>query len=206
MKSKHQILYVHGGHTLRNQKEYLHLLKTRKISIKKKPAWSSSYLDERLGGKFEIIRPRMPLQDHAKYVDWKIHFERYFPFLRRNLILVGESLGGIFLAKYLSENKFPKKILSAILICPPFDDTLPTESLAGGFKLKRDLSLIERNCKNLRLLFSKDDNVVPPSHAKKYGDKLEKAKIIIYKSKNGHFQLSRFPEIVEMIKKDVKRA
>jgi len=42
------------------------------------------------------------------------------------------------------------------------------------------------------------------SHAKKYASKLKNAKIIIYKSKNGHFKISKFPEVVRMIKNDIK--
>ena len=74
----------------------------------------------------------------------------------------------------------------------------------GEFRLKSDLSLIEKNTKNLYLMFSRDDNIVPVSHAKKYADKLRKAKITVFKSKNGHFNVSTFPEIINMIKKDVK--
>ena len=70
--------------------------------------------------------------------------------------------------------------------------------------LKRDLSLIEENSKNLYLLFSKDDDIVPISHAEKYRKKFKNANIIIYKNKNWHFKVSRFPEIIKMIKKDVK--
>ena len=147
----------------------------------------------------------MPQSDDAKYEDWKINFERYFPYLRNNIILIGGSLGGIFLAKYLSENRFPKKILATYLICPPFDDTVIGEDLAGGFKLKSDLSLLEKNSKNLYLMFSKDDDSVPISHAEKYGKKLKNSKIIIYKSKSGHFKISKFPEIVEMIKNNTKK-
>lgn len=201
---KIQIFYIHGGNTLKNQKDYLKYLKTRKIRIDKKPGWTANYLDEELGKKFEIIRPRMPLQDFAKYKEWKIHFQRHLPYLKNNIILIGQSLGGIFLAKYLSEHKFPKKILATYLVCPPFDNTLPSEDLVGGFKLKSNLSLLEKNSKNLYLLFSKDDKVVPLAQAKKYAKKLKNAKIIIYKSKNGHFQVSKFPEIVKMIKKSVK--
>ncbi len=204
MRKKTQIFLIHGGDTFRNRKDYLHYLKTRPISLEKKKRWSLDYLDKNLGKKFEIIRPRMPLQDNAKYEDWKIYFERYLPYLRNNPILIGSSLGGIFLAKYLSEHKFPRKILSTYLICPPFDDTLDEEDLAGGFKLKSDLSLLGKNSKKLYLLFSKDDDIVPVSHAQKYKRKLKNAKIIIYKSKNGHFQVSKFPEIVRMIKNDVK--
>ena len=42
--------------------------------------------------------------------------------------------------------------MSTYLICPPFDDTVPGEDLVGGFKLKSDLSLLEKNSKNLYLV------------------------------------------------------
>ena len=204
MKNKIQIFIIHGGMTFKNKKDYLHFLKTREISIEEKLRWSDDFLKKSLGRNFEIIKPRMPLSDNAKYKEWKIHFERHFPQLKNNIILIGSSLGGIFLVKYLSENNFPKKILSAYMICPPFDNTLEGKDLAGGFNLKSNLSLIEKNSKNLYLMFSKDDDVVPISHADKYRKKLKNANIITYKSKNGHFKISKFPEIVKMIKGDVK--
>lgn len=54
-------------------------------------------------------------------------------------------------------------------------------------------------------MFSKDDDVVPIEHAEKYKKQLKDAKITIYDSKNGHFNISEFPEIVEMIQKDVQK-
>jgi predicted alpha/beta hydrolase family esterase len=203
---KTQIFIIHGGNTFRNNKDYWRYLKTRKINLEKRVRWYEGYFDKHLGKNFEIIRPRMPLQDYAKYKEWKVYFERHIPYLKNNVILIGSSLGGIFLAKYLSEHIFPKKILSTYLICPPFDDTLPKDKMAGGFKLKTDLSLLEKNSKNLYLLFSEDDDIVPVAHAKKYEKKLKNAKIIIYKSKNGHFKISKFREIIKMIKNDVKKA
>jgi predicted alpha/beta hydrolase family esterase len=205
MEKEIQILIIHGGMTFKSKKAYLEYLKNRKISIDEKFRWSDDFLKKRLGKNFEIIKPRMPLKDNAKYEEWKIHFERYFPYLKNNLILIGSSLGGIFLAKYLSEHKFPKKILSTYLIAPPFDNTLPKEDLVSGFKLKSNLSLLEENCKKITLMFSKDDDIVPVSHAEKYKKKLKIANIIIYDSKNGHFKISEFPEIIRMIKADVKK-
>lgn len=201
MKKKPQILMIHGGMTFRNERDYLHWLKTKKISIGKRPYWEAD-LEKKFEKKFEIIRPRMPLQDNAKYRDWKIVFERYLPFLKGDFILIGSSLGGIFLAKYLSEHNLPKKALSVYLVCAPFDGTLSTEDLVGGFTLKADLSLIEKNCKNLHILFSKDDNIVPASHAEKYRKKLPKAHIVVYEGKGGHFTVPTFPEIIKMIKND----
>lgn len=200
MKPKKQIILIHGGMTFKNKNDYFGYLKNKKISLAKKIRWDDKYLDDELGKNFEIIRLKMPLSQNAKYIDWKIWFERYLPFLRKDLVLIGSSLGGIFLAKYLSEHKFPKKILATILICPPFDNTLPGEDLVGGFKLKSDLTLIEKNSKNLILMFSKNDDVVTVDHAEKYRSKLTNAKIIIYKNKNGHFKITKFPEIIKIIK------
>lgn len=206
MKSlKPQLFYIHGGMTFVSDDDYRNFLATRPISIGKKVRWSDQYLDDQLGESCQIIRPRMPLQDNATYRDWKIHFERHFDQLTDNLILVGMSLGGIFLAQYLAEETFPKKIMAVYLVCPPFDDTVTGEDLANGFLLSEDLSKIQQNCSNLTLFFSEDDDVVPLSHAKKYEDTLPGAKIIIFPSKNGHFQVPKFPEIVKLIKNDLDR-
>lgn len=200
---KTQVFVVHGGMTFKNQENYLNFLKNRDVTIERKIKWDDDYLRNSLGESFHIIKPRMPLQDNAKYEEWKTHFERYMEQLEDNIILVGHSLGAIFLAKYLSENKFPKKILSVYLIAPPFDNTIIGEDLVGGFELSEDLSKIMENCKNVNLLFSKDDDCIPISHAEKYKEKLPNANIIIYESKNGHFRIKEFPEIVEMIKEDL---
>ncbi|MFA7663110.1 MAG: hypothetical protein WCX88_04320 [Patescibacteria group bacterium] len=204
MKTK--IFVIHGGSTYKTKKDFLERLQNLKVSIEERIRWSDDYLTKKLGTDFEIIRPRMPLRENAKYQEWKIYFDKFVPFLSKNDILIGSSLGGIFLAKYLSENKLPKKMLSVYLIAPPFDNSLsiPGKDLVGGFKLSADLSLIEKNTKNINLLFSKDDQIVPIAHAEKYRVKLPKAKLVIFESKNGHFLVPEFPEIVKMIKGEVK--
>ncbi len=203
MKNKTQIFLVHGGTTFKNRADYVDFLKHRKIRLEDKKRWSDKYIRDELGDEFEIIKPRMPLQDNAKYEDWKIYFERFIPHFKDNVILIGSSLGGIFLAKYLSENKLPKKILSTFLICPPFDNSIPEEDLVGGFELGSDLSMLDSCSENLYLMFSKNDDVVPISHADEYRDKLKNAVIITYESKNGHFNISTFPEIIKIIKSDI---
>ena len=198
------ILIIHGGMTFRNRKDYLHYLKTKKVSIEPRINWAGDYLEEKLGPKFKVIRPRMPQHENARYEEWKIFFERYLPLLKGRFMLIGNSLGGIFLAKYLSEYKLPRKALAVYMVCTPFDDTVPTEDLVGGFKLKAKISQLENNATYTRMLFSKDDTVVPVSHAKKYAQKLNKTEIHIFSGKNGHFNVATFPEIVKMIKGDVK--
>jgi hypothetical protein len=203
MKKK-QILMIHGGMTFKNQKDYLRYLQNKEVSTVSAPYWEAD-LGNKLGDTFQIIRPRMPLSDNAKYRDWKILFEKYIPLLTKDYLLIGSSLGGIFLAKYLSENVMPQKALSVYIVCAPFDGDLPKEDLVGGFKLTSNLSRIEENCKNLYLMFSSDDDVVPVSHAEKYREKLPEAQILIYKDRKGHFKTPTFPAIIKLIKKDVKR-
>ena len=204
LKQNPQILYIHGGMTFKTQKEYITYLEERDISLEQKIRWYGAYLTDKLGKRCDIIRPQMPSPDHAIYEHWKITFERYLPFLHKNSILIGQSLGGIFLAKYLSENKLPKKALSVFLICPPFDDSLGGERLAGGFVLPKDLSLLEKNTKHLHLFFSTDDPIVPITHAEKYQHKLKKADIMMFTDKNGHFKIEEFPEIVKVIRAELR--
>lgn len=202
MKLKPQILYIHGGSTYRSRQDFLVGLKNLQISMEKRIRWSDDFLDRQLGDKFDIIRPKMPLKECARYSEWKIYFEHHFLFLNDNIILIGFSLGGIFLAKYLSENKFPVKISSVILVAPPFDNSLSSEELVGGFKLKSNLSLISQNCPRVNLLFSTDDPLVTQAHAHKYRQKIPSAKLFFYNNKNGHFKVPKLPEIVKLIKTD----
>lgn len=202
--AKFQVLYIHGGMTFKNREDYLDYLRNKKVKLGEYVKWHGNFLKKELGDDFEITKPRMPLQDNANYEEWKIVFENYLDTVNDNVILIGGSLGGIFLAKYLSENKVDKKILSIYLVAPPFDDSLIGEDLAGGFELDENLSLIEKNCDDVTLMFSKDDDCIPIAHAEKYKEKLKNSKFVIHESKNGHFKIEEFPEIVEMIKEDVK--
>ena len=204
-----QIVMIHGGMTFKTKEDYINYLKTTEISLEEKVSWKGKYLKESLGEDFQIIKPRMPLAADAQYEEWKIIFERYLEVLNDEIILTGSSLGGTFLAKYLSENKLSenrinKKLLAVFLMAPPFDNSLPGEDLVGGFDLTEDLSLLDECTENLYLMFSKDDDVVPVEHAQKFEAKLPNAKIIIYESKGGHFQIEEFPEIVNLIKESVK--
>ncbi|MFZ4632292.1 MAG: alpha/beta hydrolase [Patescibacteria group bacterium] len=200
MNNKPQIFFVHGAESFRTYTDYLSYLKNREVSLGKWVNWRDAYLDKHLGRDFEISRPRMPNPDNAQYSEWKINFENYIKLLRDGVILIGVSMGGIFLTKYLSENKFPKKISALIVVATPYDGSLAGEYFGGGFKLKSDISLIEKNCKNVNLFFSSNDEVVPLIHAEKYKSKLKQAKIFILDDKNGHFRVETFPEIVKLVK------
>ena len=60
----------------------------------------------------------MPNKGNAVYEEWKMIFEKFALALSPDTIYVGHSLGGIFLAKYISENTLNTGMVH--LISAPF--------------------------------------------------------------------------------------
>ncbi|HXK32028.1 MAG: hypothetical protein A2Z68_01190 [Candidatus Nealsonbacteria bacterium RBG_13_38_11] len=196
---KKQVVVIHGGETFKTYKQYIAFLKKYQFDFKKfnVKGWKET-LAKKLGKNFEVIYPKMPNPMNAKYKEWKIMFEKLFPFLKNNVILLGHSLGATFLIKYLSENKFPKRILAVFLVSAPFGGKSKEYSLAD-FKPLKSLKNLEKQANKIVIYHSKDDKVIPFSDMKKYAKALSKAETVIFKNK-GHFNQSSFPELVKKIK------
>jgi len=200
---KKQIIFIHGGEVFKNYKDYLKFLykyKINPLSIKR-DKWQDS-LQKNLGSKYEVLMPQMPNALNAKYLEWKIYFEKILPSLNKKIILIGKSLGGIFLAKYLSTNKINNTIKALFLIAPPFDDQDCDEPLVDfNFTSKelKNLSNLSKQCNLINVFHSYDDKVVPFADFLKYKKNLPKANF--YALKNyGHFNTKKFPEILKAIK------
>ena len=117
-----QLLYIHGGNLTKNNDELLKIMATREINPFEEKKRRSLTLQERLP-EFVVIKPEMPNKDMARYSTWKLWFEKYIPFLEaENLVLVGHSLGAMFLTKYLAENEFSIQISQLHLVAPVLDD------------------------------------------------------------------------------------
>jgi len=104
-------------------------------------------------------------------------------------------MGGLFLAKYLSENKFPKKIAGLFLVAAPHSQTKDI----GSFDLKSSLEKVWEQCQNIHLYQSQDDPIVPESESQEYKKIWPEAQLHIFEDR-GHFNQENFPELVEEIK------
>jgi predicted alpha/beta hydrolase family esterase len=194
---KKQIVIIHGGDTFETYEEYMKFLHDFQIDIKyysnEKTDWKP-WLRGVLGDGYEVILPKLPNNMNAKFIEWKIWFEKIIPFLNDEVVLVGHSLGASFLAKYLSENKFSKKIKGVFLVAGVFNTDSEGYSLAT-FTLPEKLDL---QTENVYLYHSKDDPIVPFSQLGKFEEALPRAHSTVFEDRK-HFNQESFPEIAENI-------
>lgn len=198
---KQQIIVIGGGDTYDSYEEYLSYLNSYEITgldYFKKKGWKVS-LQEKMGKEFEVIVPRMPNKLNAKYEEWKIWFEKLLPLLNKEIILVGHSLGGTFLAKYLSENNVSPKIRSVFLVAPPYD-AQDSDYTLGDFDLPDSLDMFANQTDTIVIYHSKDDTVAPFVDLEKYIKALPNAKAVVFEDRE-HFGQEEFPELVEEVKK-----
>ncbi len=199
-----QIFVINGGTSAFSRYEdFLEQLRTKPLIIERYKSsrdWKSR-LSEALGAGYEVFSPGMPNKDNAQYKEWRIWFERFFPFMEDEIILIGHSLGGIFLAKYLSEEDFPKKIRATFLVAPPFESggNSRWEKKSNEFALPNSLKKFEKQGGKIYIYHSKDDPSVPFADLARYQQALPHAHATIFEDKK-HINQEEFPELVNDIK------
>ncbi|MEK7147760.1 MAG: alpha/beta fold hydrolase [Patescibacteria group bacterium] len=195
---KKQIVIIHGGDTFATQEEYMNFLRNYEINIERykteKDDWKP-WIRKMLQEEYEVITPSMPNKTNARFEEWKLWFEKLIPFVNDEVILIGHSLGGVFLAKYLSENLFPEKIKAAMLVSAVYDKDCESYSVLS-FSLPGVLNL---QTDKVFLYQSKDDSVVPFSALEQYQKALPNAKVRVFENL-GHLNQEEFPELLEDIK------
>jgi len=200
---KKQICFIHGGSAFSSYDAYIKYLKSTPIrepfysGLKKR--WKEMLFTE-LGDTHDVLYPSMPNSHNACYEEWKIWFERYFEYLTGDVILIGHSQGGIFLAKYLSENTPNINIKAVFLVAAPFGyEDLEGEGCGDFIIEKEKLQNIPKQCVKIHIFHSKDDPIVPVSHGTLYKKALPMAKYMDFKDR-GHFLQETFPELIKSIK------
>lgn len=200
---KQQILFIHGGHASSTTEEHLNNLKTvplRDVFVDFPKRWHQS-LRSILGNTYEVCTPQMPNKYNADYEEWKIWFERYIAEFHDDVILIGHSLGGIFLAKYLSENILQIRIKALLLVAAviSYQDRRERGVTSFTFDIS-ELPKVTAQVEVVHIFHSKDDSVVPYEHAVQYHEGLMGSELHTFEDK-GHFLGEEFPELVEEIKK-----
>jgi uncharacterized protein len=141
-------------------------------------------LQEALEVDYEVHYPRMPNEDEPDYARWKEHIHRIITALHGEIILVGHSVGGYILVKYLAQEHLPEKPIRGIcLIATPYpggDDNWQFE----GFDLPENFGQKLPTNARIYLYHSPDDQIVPFTHVEMYAKNIPGA--TVRETRGGH--------------------
>jgi predicted alpha/beta hydrolase family esterase len=157
-------------------------------------------LQSALGLAFDVHYPKMPEHDSATYADWKAPIERALATLDNTVSLVGHSVGGSVLVKYLSEQPLDKPISSVFLLATPYwgaDEFWKWDEVRLGEDVATKLASRPR----IFLYHSRDDEVVPFAHLALYATKLPQATVRVF-DRRGH----QFGNDLAEVAQDIRRA
>jgi len=158
----------------------------------------TTYLHDVLGAQYPLHRPLMPDTENPRYHSWKAKLENEFAQLGKDVILIGHSLGGTVLLKYLSEEKQDVRIAGLFLISIPHWGAKDWE--IDEFTLDKNFVSKLPRISNVFLYHSKLDKWVPFDHLDYYAKKFPNAKIHALDGYEHEF-LYGLPELVEDIRK-----
>lgn len=156
--------------------------------------WQSR-LPELLGRDYKVLTPQMPSPNNPSFEDWKTLLDKNLAKVKGEVQLIGHSLGGSFLIKYLTERPVLEKISGLYLVSTPFNTV-------KGFEPPADYSQLKK-IKNIYLYHCVDDVEVPYAHAIILKDRLG-AKLKTFKDRGHYFKRQDFPEIVLDLQQDAE--
>jgi pimeloyl-ACP methyl ester carboxylesterase len=79
----------------------------------------AAYLARELSADHRVIAPEMPDADNPHYQRWRDRIEQELQAIDEEVILIGHSLGGSVLLKYLAEGSYRKPVPGLFLVSVP---------------------------------------------------------------------------------------
>lgn len=156
-----------------------------------------SYLKNELPNDFEIHYPLIDVPEDPSYQKWKNLLDQEFKNLKEPVILIGHSLGGSVLLKYISEEKPKISISSLYLVATPqwgkngwdIDEFVLQENF------EHELGDIEK----VYLYHCKEDSIVPFKHLSFYKKAFPNAVVRVLEGTD-HIFSKGLPELIGDIK------
>ena len=147
---KGQVLFVHGGGEEAHEEDKI----------------LAEDLQGVLGAAYDVRSPKMPDEHSPAYGAWRDRISQELTAMDGEVFLVGHSLGGSVLLKYLSEEKVEKPVAGIFLISAPFwgaEDWQVSE-----YELREDFASELPGELPAFFYHSRDDEVVPFVHLALY--------------------------------------
>ena len=157
-------------------------------------------LQKELGPAYDVHYPTMPLDKNAGYSDWKDQIAAELAGPPDEVTLVGHSVGGSMLLKFLSEERVDRSIAGLFLIATPYFDGDGIWNYAA-FTLAQNFAEKLSSIRRIFLYHSRDDEIVPFAHLALYAAKLPRAIIREFDGR-GHQFGNELAEIASDIKNE----
>ncbi|MDQ0428700.1 putative alpha/beta hydrolase family esterase [Planomicrobium stackebrandtii] len=157
------------------------------------------YLKDELGSTFQVIAPKMPDPEDPQYARWKQKLKEEIASLEDGSVLVGHSIGGSALFKFLSEEELGKSFAKLITIAAPLWG-INADWEIENFTLAEDFISRSSLLPNVVLFHSIGDDIVPFNHMEKYMENIPKATVRQLPGSDHVFQ-DGLEELVEEIRK-----
>ena len=155
--------------------------------------WFPWLKDELEKHNFEVTVPQMPNTDFPKQNEWLAYMQEVIGNADKNTFLVGHSLGGIAILRYLEALGEKQNIGGAILVAG-FSESVGISETSTFFENPVDYKKVLTACKNFIAINSDDDPYVPIQKGEILRDELNAKFIVLHNASHinmgaGHFKL-----------------
>ena len=151
----------------------------------------------------EVIVPKFPTPIGQNLETWLKVMEKYEDKINERTVMIGHSLGAVFIVDYLEQSK--KKIRTAFLVAgfhknlkSPYD-TMNRTFINKDFHWEK----IKSSCKDIFVIASDNDEFIPIEMSRELSKNLNAHLEIVHKG--GHLNIQagyrEFPLLLEMIEK-----
>jgi predicted alpha/beta hydrolase family esterase len=156
-----------------------------------------AYLQQQLGSDYEVLAPDMPDPDHPTYQAWRDQIEQDLGKLEASALLVGHSLGGSMLLKYLAEGTYHRSIAGLFLVAAPYWGKQDWEL---EYAVPDDFASRLPPISQIFLYHSRSDEEVPFASLKRYQEHLPQATVRVLEGTQ-----HAFTEGLPLLAQDIKQ-
>jgi predicted alpha/beta hydrolase family esterase len=189
-----------SNHVKRRKRVRKHILLIQGAGNQHKPLGSGKLvasLRQQLGSDYHVLAPDMPDSDHPRYLAWRDQIAQELGKLDADALLIGHSLGGSMLLKYLAEGTYQKPIAGLFLVAVP---DFSKQDWELEYAVPDDFASRLPPIQQLFLYHSRSDEEVPFSSLRRYQEQLPQATVRVLEGKE-----HSFTEGLPALAQDIKR-
>jgi valyl-tRNA synthetase/predicted alpha/beta hydrolase family esterase len=198
------LVLIHGGEVWKDKETYRNKIENGelnwlwyKFNHGSKKTFKTDLINFCQQNNISLLNPQMPNKTNADYTKWKMVFEQAKDYINSETVLVGHSLGSMFLTKYLNENEMNCKAVFLVSGGLWSESENNIEDFDTKWGLDNNFEKLKQLSSKVNIVHSKDDKVVDFQRSLDLKSKLTDANLIEFED-FGHLNVG-CPELLELI-------